>query len=301
MSLALLGLGGILLARRWASINHYSRKTNYRRRRRSEVLPQRLDAGMQPRHDDHHRDIIEPHVFEPPLTYMRFATERLHRQPPPILAQAPQPQTIRRDAVPITRDRYQAVSDSQNTHDSAVVRSVAASLKQISSSTGDRSVQDSIKEIHQEIQQRFEGKERSEMIVLLERMGKNQVFLDAFDAREGEVLHRVWLASRKDDNRRDMFFTKLREIQKENPCTVGRVARLVDSLNGLDERIQIKPAWVLRQEWLHRASKEYATYTDEKVPFSSHMKSLLRKEYVDQGLATDKMLSEEIDSWGDMF
>jgi hypothetical protein len=96
-----------------------------------------------------------------------------------------------------------------------------------------------------------------------------------------------------------MLVNRLTECADEAACASGRVARVVDALSTFDERVVLKPGWVLRQEWMDKASSLRRSYSGS-APFGEYLRTVLTKEYVDTGLCSRSALTEELDSWGDL-
>ena len=101
-------------------------------------------------------------------------------------------------------------------------------------------------------------------------------------------------------------------------CTVGRISRMLNSLNVLDPEVTIKPKWAIRQEMLHDAStlKERMTQrlpeklqlklqndTEFSDKFDERFRDLLRERYkityVDTGIMSAEELNKEINGWID--
>jgi hypothetical protein len=127
--------------------------------------------------------------------------------------------------------------------------------------------------------------------------------VSSLNLTESEVLAKVWNATHVvgDPNetglRREMLVKRLAEGWEEGSCTSGRVARVVDSLSTFDQRVNLRPAWAIRQELLGRAS--VLAQQEHDRPLKEVLQETFTKEYVDTGLVPDYLLKAELEDWGD--
>jgi hypothetical protein len=101
-------------------------------------------------------------------------------------------------------------------------------------------------------------------------------------------------------------------------CTIGRISRMLNSLNVLDPEVCIKPRWAMRQEMLQDASNlknellqilptKIQNRLEEDMQFSDKfdewfrnlLRNRYRQTYVDTMLMTQKQLDNEVNEWID--
>lgn len=211
------------------------------------------------------------------------------RTTPPVPEIAPQPFVMMRvQRTEQLMDRLHTstkpASDSQNVHDSTVVKTVKASLSRLPSNPR-MGLSESL------TRARLICKDRHAALETLDKMERNTTPLMALGLTESEVLQRV--ISAIDDNDSDketMLALELEECHKAASCASGRVARVVGSLCALDDRVKIMPTWALKQEMLAKAATLH-THDPEAI------KKALHDEYVTPGLATIEFVDAEVASW----
>ena len=187
-------------------------------------------------------------------------------------------------------------SDSQNVHDSSVVKSVKASLEKLGPSG--LSMEQTLVTV------RVALGENEDALKGLDLMETNTLPVSSLEMREVDVLRRVWgrIDAESDPVQKEkmceMLVDRLAECGKEASCATGRVARVVDALATFDERVQLRPLWALRQEMLAKASLLQAEESD--IPLGKRLQDTFQKEYVETGLMTLEVMNAELASWGDM-
>ncbi len=151
-------------------------------------------------------------------------------------------------------------NDTQNVHDSDVVRSVKAGLLNISNgNTNDRWDID-VKNIV------FSNKKAYD--TYMKMIGNNKV-ISAYAMSEKDVLKNVWSRINdpvNNDIRLDMI--KILEKQLEdgyNVCEMGRCTRVLQTLEATDRAniVKIKPEWAIKEEMLHTSSNLYKNMMDK--------------------------------------
>ena len=214
--------------------------------------------------------------------------------PPPRRQYVPPP-VVRVDPNPNPQD-VGPQSDSQNVHDSSVVKSVKVSLAKMPPShlgteTTLVQVRDALKNDHDALRG-------------LDLMEKNTVPLTALKMKEVEVLRKVWgrIQAENDPTRRDdmtqMLKFRLGECGAEASCASGRVARVVDALSTFDENVNLRPLWALRQEMMAKAGQLQSQRSSPDKPFVEELREHFHRDYVVPGLITETLLDAELASWG---
>ena len=180
-------------------------------------------------------------------------------------------------------------SDSQNVHDSGVVRSISVSLSKLPEPH--LSPTDALGAARR----MCTGKPGA--MAVIDQMERNTTPLTSVGMTETEVLRRVVsrIEAANEDKRKDMSTMLALELQAcadGNTCSGGRVARVVDSLSVLDEAVVIKPSWALRQEMMALAS----TMGDDAFD-ADRLRQKMHDAYVKPGLASAEFVDAEIASW----
>lgn len=186
-------------------------------------------------------------------------------------------------------------SDSQNTHDSVLIRHLRQALQLLPDPQQD--VTEGLRSVRAFLTGHT-GDKPTEALKGLDAMERNAVPVASLCMSESEVLHRVWNAADTVE-KKEMVLERLAECSEEQSCASGRVARVVDALSVFDERVRLKPEWALKREWLDKAALESQTYTGSQ-PLKDHLRTIFTKEYVDKGLCTGAMLDNELRSWGEL-
>ncbi len=194
--------------------------------------------------------------------------------------------------------------DKQNVHDSGVRTSITKSINELEKKTMIiSSLDNTLKEIRHKIfssDMTYDDKKLA--TDALDKVERNTDLLTyCKNKNEAEILNIVYnriLSLKNRDEIENLLFQNLAEAN--NVCVSGRIARVVDTLNFIDEHVSIKPMWALRQEILGKASNIVRTYQNESEHFiKNKIREELRQNYVDNGLITLDRLNKEIDSWID--
>lgn len=188
-------------------------------------------------------------------------------------------------------------SDSQNVHDSSVVKSVKSALDRLPPSP--MSMETTLVEVRKSLAS------DEDALKGLDLMEKNTHFVTALKMTEVEVLRKIWgrIQTEQDETKRqdmsNMLKQRLQECGKDASCASGRVARVVDSLSTFDDVVNLRPLWAMRQEMLAKASV-LRNHVDETsgASLSDVLRKEFTKDYVDTGLMTANVLEAELVSWG---
>lgn len=225
--------------------------------------------------------------------------------------------------------------DPQNSHDSGVTRSVAASIARLWSG-GDRpDAARGTEEVRRWLEAPGNGlsdDRRRAAEVALDAVCRNTEPLSTTVLTEPEVLALVWdriHAGENVENRdalRSNLLTELSEMAQHgmSVCTSGRVARLLGTLDGVDDEVAIKPDWALNAEMMNRASAvreralaaadaetraaidaldptvaQVALYDGFAAFVKAEIRDALRRDYADAGVLSREALDRRIDVWID--
>uniref|UniRef100_A0A6C0CJC6 Tetratricopeptide repeat protein n=1 Tax=viral metagenome TaxID=1070528 RepID=A0A6C0CJC6_9ZZZZ len=227
-------------------------------------------------------------------------------------------------------------NDKQNVHDTVVSNTVRASVQKLRESEGHfrgYNNDTALKEIHEYIRNApvSESAKASATKTLMKCSRTNQ-HISSLGIGEHDVMRMVWNRihhpSNKDnvENLKESLVLSLAsgEERGEVVCATGRVDRIIDSLNKIDNEniVDIKPKWainreimekcpVLREKFLNnhpqdiRVAMEAVTPTMEQQKvcdeYTAKLKTYIReelyKDYVDTGILSKTGLNIEVDKW----
>jgi hypothetical protein len=146
------------------------------------------------------------------------------------------------------------------------------------------------------------------------------------DLKESDALTIVWNRICQDTNNDTVKTLKenLRDelsecIEHDKPvCSTGRMSRIIDSLNGIDQNVNIKSGFMINDEMMTKAGhireEEYNKLSEKEKaevdslasnPFqkqwTQQLKENIRKQLYDDYVKTDVMLesvfNSEVDKW----
>jgi len=229
----------------------------------------------------------------------------------------------RTNKIPI---RNEINNDTQNVHDSSLIRSVKQSIKNLQNSTNlSINLSDSLRNLRSFIQSKPECDRKENSLRTLDSMEKNHEPLVAFELKESDLLHLVWNRinnnhSENKNNLKDNLYDQLANgIEHDKVvCTTGRFTRVLDSLNVLDDQVSIKSRSVInrelmdksamiRKEMYDKESSENRKLIDsiqensKQNEFSEQLKDNIRtqfkRDYIDSNVLTQEELDNEINQW----
>lgn len=224
---------------------------------------------------------------------------RVFRNPPPRqqhVVIVPLEEPPRTDVEIIENVNRAPRSDSQNVHDSSVVKSVKASLQKLGPSS--LSMEQTLVNV------RLALSDNADALKGLDLMECNTIPVSSLEMREVDVLRKVWGRierepdSEQKENMRDMMIGRIAECGKEASCASGRVARVVDSLATFDDAVSLRPLWALRQEMMAKAGVLQSE--ESEISLQKRLHDEFTKDYVETGLMTSEVMEAELSSWGDL-
>jgi hypothetical protein len=221
-------------------------------------------------------------------------------------------------------------NDAQNTHNSQVLSTVRVSLDNLKNTRVTKDVNQSIYEIKEYINGLKDSDKKQDSLKSLEKIEKSGSSLSSMGMSEKEALKLVW--NRINDpnlhepdianSLKETLYDELASMQEfgTTVCSTGRLTRIVDTLNGVDEDIMIKPTYAINEEMLSKSAKirtdmingisdpaekekviagTSATQDTFDTRLKQEIKSVLRKDYVDTGILTESKFDNEINKWID--
>lgn len=193
--------------------------------------------------------------------------------------------------------------DAHNVHDSGLVRSIRASYNNLKESHPPTL---SLSESLLRIREACTKQNNLKALKALDTIEKSSVGVSCLNGeQEVDVLHTVYnrICSHHDPSVVDSLVERLADCIGTDGsvvCTMGRVARVVDTLSVVDNLVTVKPTWALRRELLDLASQVRQDNPDaEGDDFKRLFTQKAKHTYVDTHLISEPVLDAEISSWVD--
>jgi hypothetical protein len=226
----------------------------------------------------------------------------------------------------ITVDRKD-YNDTQNTHNPQVLSTIRLSLEKLKNIPIIKNQGVSVTEIRTYINALEESDKKQDALRSLRVIESNPDKLSSTDMTEMDALTLVWnrindktkFNKEISDNLKETMFDELASMQEFGAtiCSTGRFTHIVDTLNGVDEEVSIKPTYVIREEMLLSASnireKLYQEETSQEKEllergtsskqeeFEINLKKTivtkLKEDYVDTGILPESKFTFEINKW----
>lgn len=197
-------------------------------------------------------------------------------------------------------------NDSQNTHDHGVVETAKKSLENIEKeniTTTPNNTENLKKELLNLIEKSDMTEVRKNNIIKTIRNFDNSP-LSSLNKSPNEVISLVAPKILKSKEAKEMFINNMKDAI--NPatnkpyCVTGVTERILGSLDGIDESVNIKPTWALKQELINRGSvlsREYEAKSkdDQSDEKANYIRKILLNEY--KNIASEKEINKELDEW----
>lgn len=227
-------------------------------------------------------------------------------------------------------------NDPHNARDHMVANTAKQSLEKLRSGTHIQyDMPTTLKMLHSYIVKECDLGEqlKSDAIKVVQHFAANIAKLGYQQAKELEALHIVFnriQSQYRERKERDKIMDNLvRELSEcieygELVCSEGRLNRIIDTLNHIDPLVQIKPKWALTQEMMNKCIKirkelikrENSEISDalenpnptarQKMLIKTFQQKLKReierdfmRTYVDTGIMSKDMLTNELEQWLD--
>jgi hypothetical protein len=207
-----------------------------------------------------------------------------------------QPQPIQ------SSDFDRASNDAQNIHNTSVAATVANSVKKLKQTTEIK-----IPSSHVLLEVRKLIKPYSYLV--LDSMEMNFVIIERLGMTEVDVLTLVYnriMSGKFDEESRNTLLSNLVQafqdsIEDGRPvCIGGRIARLIDVLNVLDDDVKIQPAWSIREEMMTKCTRireQFESTDDDQL--KEEIRRQLYIDYVSTGILSEAQFDKELDQWID--
>ncbi len=220
-------------------------------------------------------------------------------------------------------------NDPQNTHNPQVLSTIRHSLDKLKNTPITKNQSVSATEIRAYIQNLEDSDKKQHALRSLQVIDSNPDKLSSTDMTEMDALTLVW--NRINDltrfneetinNLKETLFDELASMQEFGVtiCSTGRFTHIVDTLNGVDEEVSIKPTYAINEEMMITASnireKMYQMYSSDErklletgtsnnqEKFDSELKKTiidkLKEDYVTTGILTETKFNMEVGKWID--
>jgi hypothetical protein len=148
-------------------------------------------------------------------------------------------------------DKPKISNDKQNVHDHIVVRSVVQSLNNMNS-TNNNDIENTNEFIN------FKNSLDNKTQLTLNKILSGTEKISSYNLSEYEIFNKVWNSILQNPHKNELLnILKLQLIDSNNVCTMGRANRIIQTLEGFDDKIVIKPEWAIVVEMNNIASKKF--------------------------------------------
>ena len=200
-------------------------------------------------------------------------------------------------------------------------------MKDKINNTNDKNMDVCIHEINQYINKLPDSDKKKDAIKSLSEVKNNNNPLSHVGMSERDILLLVWNRIHNNEkfnedtieNLKHNMFEELASMQEhgQTVCATGRMTRLIDTLNGVDEDVVIKPTYAINEEMMNKSSlirdrllneekdkdKLEAGTSSHQEEFDKKLKdtiiSELKNDYVNSGILTLSKFNTEIKKWID--
>lgn len=217
-------------------------------------------------------------------------------------------------------------NDTQNTHDSGVVNSIKQTINRLRMKVDNpKSKTVCLLEIQQLIDNEKKNQTlKNKAFKTLKSMKNHDSFISSAGMTETEALALVWnrisiLDKNNKENAERNLLLQLSEANEwgQSVCPQGRFNHVIGSLETIDEDVQIKPLWAIKQEMYNNSIKireqllnnynesekeKIEKGTDDKLvsdfewKLNKNLRETFKKEYCPH-LVSEEFIDGEIDSW----
>jgi hypothetical protein len=157
-------------------------------------------------------------------------------------------------------------NDTQNAHDGGVTRTLAVSIDNLRRAVGGPApgAGEAVRRLIAEAP--VSDDKRARAVEALDAIERNDTPLDGLGNTETAVLGLVWARIHHPDNAdnaanlRENLVDELADAVERGTtvCARGRYARVLNSLSGVDDAVDIRPQWAISQEMVAKAGAVYA-------------------------------------------
>jgi hypothetical protein len=221
-------------------------------------------------------------------------------------------------------------NDPQNTHDPQVLNTIKNSIKQLQKDSQNINNTNTIKQVNEYLHALPMSDKKNNAIRALNEVIGNQKELSSLGVKEIEALTLVWnrinsnkYSEETKNDLKEILCSQLASMIEYDMvvCSTGRATRLIDTLNGIDDEISIKPKYAINEEMMNKSGLIRRRMYDEvgdveerkklemgtsckQEEFDQKLKDTiineLKKDYVDSKILTQQSFNDNIKSWIDL-
>lgn len=222
--------------------------------------------------------------------------------------------------------------DKHNVHDTTLLNSIKSSINKLKEKT---EIKSSMTSTSNELKalitnSNLSPEKKSKAFRALNEIENKNDNMYIIDDSEKNVLNLVW-------NRIQGYPEEMSKVLKENlidemsemiefdkpVCSTGRITRIIDSINGVDTDVVIKPKWALQKEMVDKANfifqnhvnsnekikkvvdeinptfEEEQEYQKIKSEIKEQIYNSFEQDYIETGIMDKDTVSYELDKWID--
>jgi hypothetical protein len=230
--------------------------------------------------------------------------------------------------IPIPKVDQKGYNDPQNTHNPEVLSTIRNSLNNLMKNTPIIKGQGlTSTEIKSYIYTLPDSDKKEDALISLRAIENNPNKLSSTDMTEMDALTLVWnrINNQKkfnkeiSNNLKETLFDELATMQEFGVtiCSTGRFTHIIDTLNGVDEEVSIKPTYAINEEMMSKSAKiredmlnqipelerrQYEAGTSSKQDeFDASLKNTiltkLKEDYVQTGILSNEKFTSTTNIW----
>ena len=217
------------------------------------------------------------------------------------------------------------ITDTQNVHDHTLINTVKDSIHKLQQSTDITvNIEEALQKLRGFIQSKPNTDKKNDALRTLDTIERNSQELISFNMKEVDLLNLVWnrIINNHDDSvdvKNNLFDQLANSVEHDSVvCSTGRFTRLLDTLNVVDENVNIKTRTLINREMMNQSSNIRKQLYDKcsveeqdeldnpavnafSMDFNERLKTQLRTEfkqtYVDTGILSQTDLDTELNVW----
>ena len=191
------------------------------------------------------------------------------------------------------------IPDNQNTHDSGVVATTKDAIKNLGINNNDVGNGGSVgiqNTVVNYLQNNYPNNNKTQNSIKVINQLNDKIH-GTYGVSEIQTLNTIWSKIKDNPDSIDIFIDELADTVEHDTivCSTGRIGKLINTLNGVDDAVDIKPSYILsqsRQEIIDKASI-LSKQNDNPV----FIKTELEKEYIDSGIMTKDLFDKLTEDW----
>ena len=268
--------------------------------------------------------IAPPLMVERPNLHLNVLPVPAYPLPDPV-----EPINIEQDNHAPAPARQNYRNDTQNVHDSTVIRTIKNSIQKLKEVCSIRKKpEESIREIREMLNKLEENDKKKDALQTLNAIERSTEQLSFSKMKEIDLLNLVWNRIHDDchttnkENLKTNLVNELAEsIEYGRPvCSTGRFNRVLDTLNSVDPLVTILPTDAINNEMMTTASKIRTDLFNEYNPeeqknidsdepnfiqqqfdtlLKNRIRTTFRENYVEQNILTQEKMDSMIEPWID--